>query len=103
MVKNEELDYSVAAEHYMGSSSYWTKYFSLQITKNYYNNFMIIHVHIVGSMTRLGDVWQVHVMSLFIGHFQVPVNLIMKARLGAKHFIWKLVLFAYEWKLIFII
>ena len=39
-----------------------------------------------------------------IGHFRVAVNLIMKARLSAKFFIWKLiVLFPYEWKLIFII
>ena len=37
-----------------------------------------------------------------IGHFRVAVNLTMKARLSAKLFIWKLVLFAYEWKLIFI-
>ena len=34
----------------------------------------------------------------WIGHFWVVVNLIMKARLSAKLFIWKLVLFAYEWK-----
>ena len=32
----------------------------------------------------------------FIGHFRVAVNLIMEARLSAKLFIWKLVLFAYE-------
>ena len=36
-------------------------------------------------------------------HFQVVVNLIMKARLIAKLFIWRLVLFAYEWKLILMI
>ena len=38
-----------------------------------------------------------------IGHFRVAVNLIMKARLSAELFIWKLVLFAFKWKLIFII
>ena len=36
-------------------------------------------------------------------HFWVAGNLIMKARLSAKLFRWKLVLFAYELKLIFII
>ena len=39
-----------------------------------------------------------------IDHFRVAVYLIMKARLSAKLFIlWKLVLSAYEWKLIFIL
>ena len=35
-------------------------------------------------------------------HVIVAVNLIMKARLNTKLFFWKLVLFACEWKLIFI-
>ena len=34
-------------------------------------------------------------------HFRVAVNLTMTARLSAKLFRWKLVLFAYEWKLNF--
>ena len=37
-----------------------------------------------------------------IGHFRVALNLIMKARLCTKRFMGKLVLFAYEWQLIFI-
>ena len=36
-----------------------------------------------------------------IGYFRVTVNLIMKAKPGTKLFIWKVVLFAYEWKLMF--
>ena len=39
--------------------------------------------------------------AVLIGHFRVAVNLIMKARLNAKLFIWTLVLFASEWKLIY--
>ena len=38
----------------------------------------------------------------WIGHFRVALNLISKARLNAKLFIQRLVLFAYEWKLIYI-
>jgi len=37
-----------------------------------------------------------------ISHFRVVLSLPIKARLGANHFIWKLVLFAREWKLMFI-
>ena len=38
-----------------------------------------------------------------LGHFRVSLNLVVKARLSAKLFIWILVLFAFEWKLIFLI
>ena len=34
-------------------------------------------------------------------HFRVAFNLIMKARLGAMLFMWKLVLFVSDWKLVF--
>ena len=35
-----------------------------------------------------------------IGHFWVPKNLTFKMRLGAQHFLWKRVLFVWEWKMI---
>ena len=37
-----------------------------------------------------------------IGHFRVPKTLTFKMRLGAQPFLWKWVLFAWEWKMIFI-
>ena len=36
------------------------------------------------------------------GHFRVPSGLCIKTRLGAQPFLWKWVLFAWEWKIIFI-
>ena len=38
----------------------------------------------------------VKVIAKILGYFRVTVNLIMKARLSAKHFICKLILFAYK-------
>ena len=38
-----------------------------------------------------------------IGHFRVPKPLIFKMRLGAQTFLWKWVLFAWEWKMISIL
>ena len=35
-----------------------------------------------------------------IGHFRVPKTLTFKMRLGAQPFLWKWVLFAWEWKMI---
>ena len=35
-----------------------------------------------------------------IGHFRVPKTLTFKMRLGAQPFLWKRVLFAWEWKMI---
>ena len=35
-----------------------------------------------------------------IGHFRVPKTLTFKMRLGAQLFLWKWVLFAWEWKII---
>ena len=35
-----------------------------------------------------------------IGHFRVPKSLTFKMRLGAQPFLWKWVLFAWEWKMI---
>ena len=35
-----------------------------------------------------------------IGHFRVPKSLTLKMRLGAQPFLWKWVLFAWEWKMI---
>ena len=47
-----------------------------------------------------------HVLSFHfqypIGHFRVDLNLVMTARLGAQLFIWKLVFFHMQTKLIFI-
>ena len=37
---------------------------------------------------------------LSIGHFRVPPGLCIKTRLGAQLFLWKWVLFAWEWKII---
>ena len=37
---------------------------------------------------------------LLIGHFRVPKTLTFKMRLGAQPFLWKWVLFAWEWKMI---
>ena len=37
---------------------------------------------------------------LLIGHFRVPNTLTFKMRLGAQPFLWKWVLFAWEWKMI---
>ena len=37
-----------------------------------------------------------------IGHFRVPKTLTLKMRLCAQPFLWKRVLFAWEWKTIFI-
>ena len=37
---------------------------------------------------------------LKIGHFRVPKTLTFKIRLGAQPFLWKWVLFAWEWKMI---
>ena len=39
-------------------------------------------------------------LSKIIGHFRVPKTLTFKMRLGAKPFLWKWVLFAWEWKMI---
>ena len=36
----------------------------------------------------------------WIGHFRVPKTLTFKMRLGAQPFLWKWVLFAWEWKMI---
>ena len=38
--------------------------------------------------------------SPLIGHFRVPKTLTIKLRLGAQPFLWKWVLFAWEWKII---
>ena len=38
--------------------------------------------------------------SVWIGHFWVPKTLTFKMRLGAQPFLWKWVLFAWEWKMI---
>ena len=39
-------------------------------------------------------------LAFAIGHFRVPKTLTFKMRLGAQPFLWKLVLFAWEWKMI---
>ena len=38
--------------------------------------------------------------NVIIGHFRVPKTLTFKMRLGAQPFLWKWVLFAWEWKMI---
>ena len=40
------------------------------------------------------------VLFIRIGHFRVPKTLTFKMRLGAQPFLWKWVLFAWEWKMI---
>ena len=35
-----------------------------------------------------------------VGHFRVPPGLCIKTRLGAQPFLWRWVLFAWEWKII---
>ena len=53
-----------------------------------YNSFVINNYWMRLSMIRR------------IGHFWVPKTLTFKMRLGAQPFLWKWVLFAWEWKII---